>query len=98
MNNNILTINDLRSLYGSDIDGLDAATIDNLLSEDMILNSYGVALRVDASAALMDDDLREELHDTITPCTEKEFFDAYCAAHRERFGEDFVLDSANPTF
>lgn len=32
---------------------------------------------------MMDDDLREELHRKMAPCTNQEFFDAYCKAHEE---------------
>lgn len=39
----------------------------------------------------MDDEIREELHAEMVPCTEQEFFDAYCERHAEKFdGEDFV--------
>lgn len=38
----------------------------------------------------MDNDLREELHAEMAPCTDQEFFDAYRERHAEKFGEDFV--------
>lgn len=46
----------------------------------------------DVLVNLMDDDLREMLHDKLAPCTEQEFVDAYCAAHFERYGEDFTMN------
>lgn len=39
----------------------------------------------------MDDDIREELHAKLAPCTEQVFFDEYVKAHREKFNEDFVV-------
>lgn len=39
----------------------------------------------------MDDEIREDLHMEMAPCTEQEFFDAYVKRHAEKFdGEDFV--------
>lgn len=39
--------------------------------------------------ALMDDEIREELHSDLAPCTEQEFTDAYLAAHKEKYGTEF---------
>jgi hypothetical protein len=49
---------------------------------------------VDYAAAvnLMDNDLREQLHASMVPCSPQEFMDAYAAAHAERFGADFVVN------
>ena len=30
--------------------------------------------------------------------TEQEFFDAYASAHKEQFGEDWILDTENPCY
>ncbi|MEN2980963.1 hypothetical protein P7L78_19010 [Tistrella bauzanensis] len=43
-----------------------------------------------ADAAMMEDDLREELHAEMAPCDPQVFVDAYIAAHKARFGEDFT--------
>ena len=43
-----------------------------------------------AVVALMDDDLREELHEKLSPCSDQEFFEAYAKAHKEKFNEDFA--------
>lgn len=52
---------------------------------------YGNEVNFEAAAALMDDDIREKLHDQMAPCTEQEFFDAYAKAHAEKFdGEEFA--------
>ena len=40
---------------------------------------------------LMDDDIREELHAELSPCTDEEFLVAYIKAHREKYGEDFEI-------
>lgn len=52
----------------------------------------GVKYYFDAAVALMDDDLREELHAELAPCGKQEFFDEYCRRHQEKFGEEFVIN------
>lgn len=64
----------------------------------IITNSWGTNINFDAAVLHMDDDIREELHRELAPCSDQEFFDAYCKAHLERFGEDFSLDEKNPTY
>lgn len=52
----------------------------------------GTTIDFDAAVALMDDETREALHDDATDATtEQQFFDAYCRAHKARFGTDFVV-------
>lgn len=63
---------------------------------DCVTNSYGVLIRYDIAVNLMDDDIREELHAELAPCTDQEFFDAYSKAHAERFGEEWIPDTRNP--
>lgn len=47
----------------------------------------------DAAVMLMDDEIREYLHSTISPCSEQDFVDAYVKAHAEKFnGEEFRVD------
>lgn len=46
----------------------------------------------DAAGLLMDHDLREELHAQLAPCNPQEFADAYCAAHLDKFGEQFIVN------
>ena len=41
--------------------------------------------------ALMDDKLRAELQTELTPCSTQAFMNAYPAAHRVKFGEDFSI-------
>lgn len=61
-----------------------------------ITNEFGVEINFDAAVNIMDDDIREMLHEEIAPCTDQEFFDAYCKAHEERFGEEWELAKENP--
>lgn len=63
-----------------------------------VINSAGTAIDFDAAVALMDNETRETLHDRIAPCTEQEFFDAYCAAHAEKYSEEWEPNKANPVF
>ena len=46
----------------------------------------------DAAVELMDDDLREQLHREMAPCTNQEFYDAYVKAHAAKYnGEKFQI-------
>ena len=62
-----------------------------------IINSNGTRIDFDTAVNLMDDDLREQLHAELAPCSEQEFFTAYAAAHANRFGEEWEPDKQNPT-
>jgi len=44
-----------------------------------------------AAVQLMDDEIREDLHSRLCPCTEQEFLDAYIIEHRRLRGEDFKV-------
>lgn len=46
----------------------------------------------DAAVQLMDDEIREEIHQKLAPCTKQEFVDAYVQRHREKFGEEFTVN------
>ena len=46
----------------------------------------------------MDDDIREELHSQLAPCTEQEFFTAYEEAHEKKFRERWFLSEDNPSW
>jgi hypothetical protein len=43
----------------------------------------------DAAVALMDDDIREELHTELSPCSAQRFFNAYLEQHYADYGEEF---------
>ena len=45
----------------------------------------------DACVAMMDDDLREEIHSEIAPCTDQEFIDEYAKRHEAKFDEPFQI-------
>ena len=53
------------------------------------LNGHGVHYA--ACVELMDDELREHLHDTTFDSSEQAFLEAYCALHFLKFGEEFHL-------
>jgi hypothetical protein len=53
---------------------------------------YGTEVDYDVAVNLMDDDIREELHSKLTPCTEQEFMDAYVKAHYEKYDEYFIVN------
>ncbi len=44
-----------------------------------------------ASVALMDDEIRERLHDRLAPCTEEEFLSAYMEEHEKKYHEPFCI-------
>ena len=46
----------------------------------------------DAAVAFMDDEIREELHRQIAPCTDEEFLTAYLAAHKAKYQEAFIVN------
>lgn len=51
---------------------------------------YGNEVNYESAVALMDDELREELHAELAPCAEQEFFDAYAKRHMEKYGEKWA--------
>lgn len=63
-----------------------------------ITNEFGVEINFDAAVNFMDDEIREMLHEEIAPCTDQEFFDAYCKAHEDKFDEEWELAKENPVF
>lgn len=64
----------------------------------LVTNKNGYELDFDAAVTYMDDDIREELHASMAPCSDQEFFSAYEKAHTEKHGEDWFLSDANPTW
>ena len=59
----------------------------------VILSFNGVDHEVDYDACvnMMDDDIREQVHDELAPCTDQEFLDRYCQVHCQVFGEEFQI-------
>ena len=67
-------------------------------NKSVVINRSGAKVCFDAAVNLMDDDLREELHQKLAPCSEQDFFSAYEAAHEEKFGEEWALSNADPVY
>lgn len=44
-----------------------------------------------AAVSLMDDELREKVHDELAPCSETEFLTMYMREHRLKYGIDFIV-------
>lgn len=61
-----------------------------------VTNNYGVEINFDSAVSLMDDEIRKSICGTVE--TEQDFFDAYCKAHAEQYGEEFELAKRNPQY
>lgn len=60
------------------------------MNKQVTLN--GKTIDFDAAVNLMDDEIREELHNKMAPCTDQEFLDAYVEAHAAKYdGEEFQV-------
>ena len=62
-----------------------------------VINKNGKEIDFEASIELMDDEIRESLHNELSPCSDQVFFSAYEKAHEEKFGE-WELSKENPTW
>ena len=62
-----------------------------------IMNKNGCSLDINAALELMDDEIRESLHAEGFE-TEQELFTAYEEAHEAKYGEEWELSKANPTW
>ncbi len=62
-----------------------------------VTNMAGAEVDYNAALELMDDGLREELASEDWG-SEQDFFRAYEEAHEKRFGEEWELSKANPTY
>lgn len=67
-------------------------------ARNIVTNGYGVDIDFEVAVNLMDDEIREQLHDEFAPCTEQHFFDEYCKAHEEKYGEEWELAKENPCY
>jgi hypothetical protein len=63
-----------------------------------ITNAYGKHINFEATINLMDDEIREAVHNVKAPCTAQEFFDSYAVAHLVKFGEEFEPAKKNPVW
>ncbi len=55
-----------------------------------VVNDSGEAVWMDAAVEMMDDDLREEIHKDLAPCSDQAFYNEYCRRHLEKYGVEFV--------
>lgn len=77
---------------------LDHLENDGWFNRPSVINPFGEVIPANVAAQLMDDDLREALHHKMAPCCEQDLFNAYCSAHREKFGEVWELAKSNPCY
>lgn len=63
-----------------------------------VINEYGVGIDYDVAVSFMDDDLREQIHGDLAPCTDQEFFDEYAKRHKKEFGEVWEFAKKNPCY
>lgn len=52
----------------------------------------GNKVSMSAAAALMDDEIREEVHRMLAPCSNQDFCDAYCRMHLGKYGTPFIVN------
>jgi hypothetical protein len=66
----------------------------------MVKNEYGITINFEAAVNLMDDAIREALHNSgeYDEGDEQQFFDDYCKAHYDKFGEEFELAKKHPCY
>ena len=57
----------------------------------LTVNGYDRKVDFDACVNMMDDDIREQVHFELAPCTDQEFLDRYCQLHEEKYGEEFQI-------
>lgn len=53
-------------------------------------NINGEQVIFEVAVNIMDDNLREQVHGELAPCTEQEFVERYAELHYERFCEGFA--------
>ena len=63
-----------------------------------VINRSGAEIYYDSAVLHMDDEIREELHMQLAPCTDQEFFTAYEEAHIAKYGEEWFLSESNPSY
>lgn len=83
-------------------EGWDAEQMRRLFEkyEDCVVNRAGVVFfgNWDAIVERMDDELREQIHMALSPCTNQEFFTTYEKAHEKKFGEPWALSADIPNW
>lgn len=63
-----------------------------------VTNQYGIEIDFYVAVSLMDEEILENLVELISPCTDQEFFEAYCSEHEIKYGCEWVLDTENPVY
>jgi len=63
-----------------------------------VKNKNGTVIDYEMAVTAMDDEIREDLHSELAPCTEQEFFTRYEKEHELKFGEEWELSKENPTW
>lgn len=63
-----------------------------------VINMNGTEINYEVAVELMDDEIREDLHFKLAPCTDQDFFTAYEKAHAEKYGEEWELSKENPCY
>lgn len=71
--------------------------MEDLIMKDVV-NKNGKKIDFELAVNLMDDELRENLHTELSPCSEQVFFTAYEKAHEEKYGEEWELSKSNPVY
>lgn len=59
------------------------------MKEKVVLG--GVEYNMDVVSSYMDDEIREDLHAELSPCSAQEFLDRYVEEHANKFAEDFRI-------
>jgi hypothetical protein len=62
------------------------------MTKKIVCDQNGKSLDYDVAVHYMDDDIREDLHGKIAPCTDQYFYVQYCKAHFAKYGTDFVIN------
>ena len=80
--------------------GMTAEDVNRFFEElaDIVVNNYGVQIDINQALNLMDEEIYQELDAKLNPCDNQEFFDAYCEAHEEKYGEPWELAKPNPVY
>ena len=55
----------------------------------MKVTIYGNEMDFETLVELMDNEIREKIHNEIAPCTEQEFIERYMKEHKKKYGEKF---------
>ena len=63
-----------------------------------VTNKSGKQIDFEQAVNVMDDDMRNEIHNELAPCTEQDFFTAYEKLFEERTGEEWELSQSNPVW